>query len=178
MRFGLPGSPVRMRGGKAGMSVAIALGCFLAVAGGAPASGLRMSSEPPQPPPLLAQRGDAVAPASSGSYEWGGVIVDAGYPLPIHRRLAVAPGDRVSLRIGAPAVRVTVSLLHVSRDEPIGHQAGDVLARLSSRPVSPGRGRWVTKLPRDLERGNVLDVSVLYANSRGYADFWVGLRDN
>lgn len=176
MRFGLPGSPIRLSGSKAGMSVVIGLGCLLAIAGEAPASALKMSSEPPQPPPLLAQRDDAVVSASLGDYEWREVILDAGYPLPIRKRLPVSPGDRVSLRIGTPAARVVVSLLHVSRGEPIGHEAGDVLAQLSSRPVSPSRGRWVTKLPRDLKRGNVLDVSVLYANSRGYADFWVGLR--
>jgi len=177
MRFGLPGSSVRLSGSKAGMSVVLALGCLLAVAGGAPASALKMSREPAHPPPLSAKRGDAVVSASLGSYEWGGAIVDAGYPLPIHKRLPVSPGDRVSLRIGTPAARVVVSLLHVTGEEPIGHEAGDVLAHLGSRPVSSSRDRWVTKLPRDLKGGNVLDVSVQYANNpRGQADFWVGLR--
>jgi hypothetical protein len=176
MRFGLLGSPIRLSGNKAGMAVVIALGCLLAIAGRAPASDLGTSFEPPEPPPLSAKRGDAVVSASLGNYEWRGVIVDAGYPLRIHKRLPATPGGRVSLRIGTPAARVTVSLLHVTDERPIHHEAGDVLANLSSRPVSPGRGRWVTKLPRHLKSGNVLDVSVLYANNRGYADFWVGLR--
>jgi hypothetical protein len=178
MGFGLPGSPVRLSGSNAGMSLVIALGCLFAIAGGTPASALKMSGEPapPLPPPLSAKRGDAVVSATLGDYEWGEVISDAGYPLPIHKRLPVSPGDRVSLRSGSPAARVTVWLLHVADEEPIGHEAGDVLAHLSSRTVSSSRGRWVTKLPRDLKSGNVLDVSVLYANGRGYADFWVGLR--
>jgi hypothetical protein len=158
------------------MSAVIALGCLLAIASGASASSLRMSSQPAEPPPLVAKQGDAVVSASLGDYEWGGVISDAGYPLPIHKRLRVSPGDRVSLRFGAPAARVAVTLLHVTAEEPIHHEAGDVLAHLGSRPLSPGRGHWVTKLPRDLKSGNVLDVSVLYANGRGGADFWVGLR--
>ena len=176
MKLGLPGSPVRSSGRKAGMSVVVALGCLLSIAAGAPASALTMSSEPPQPPPLSAQRGDAVVSAVLGSYEWGEVIVDAAYPLPIRKRLPVSPSDRVSLGIGAPAARVTVSLLHVSPKEPIGHEAGDVLAHLTSRPVSSSRSRWVTKLPGDLKSGNVLDVSVQYAKNRGDADFWVGLK--
>lgn len=175
MSFGLPG-PARLSGVKAGISVVLALGCLLVVVAGALASPIRTSSAPPQPPPLSAHRGAAVVSASLGSYEWGEVISDAGYPLPIHKRLPVSPGDRVSLRIGAPAARVMVSLLHVTGEEPIGHVAGDVLAQLRSRPISPSRGRWLTKLPRRLKSGNVLDISVRYAKGRGDADFWVGLR--
>lgn len=164
-----------------GLSILIALGCLLAIAGGAPASDLGTSGEPPQPPPLSAKRCDAVVSASLGTYSWndpfsGEVIVDSAYPLPIHKRLTVSPGDRVSLQIGAPAARVTVSLLHVAGDAPIGHNAGDFLAKLRSNPASPNRSRWVTKLPGDLKRGNVLDVRVQYANNRGEADFWVGVR--
>ncbi|HEX2391870.1 MAG TPA: hypothetical protein VHI77_03015 [Solirubrobacterales bacterium] len=113
--------------------------------------------------------------ASLGTYCWNGsssaLCLDAGYPLPVRKRLSVSAGDRVSLRIGAPAARVAVSLLHVAGE------AEDALARLRSNPASPRRGTWVTKLPRDLMTGNVLDVSVEYADDQGDADFWVGLRE-
>ena len=169
--------PVRWRGGKTGIFVILVLGYLLAIAGVAPASDPGRIG---QPPLLSAKRGDAVVTATLGTYCWKGVsseiCVDDGYPLPIHKRLAVSPGDRVSLRIGVRAARVTVSLLHVAGDAPIGHEAGDVLAKLRSNPASPSRRRWATKLPSSLKTANVLDVSVQYANNRGDADFWVGLR--
>lgn len=172
MRFGLLGSPARLGGSKAGMLFVIALGCLLAIAGGALASDQRTSTQVPHPPPFSAKQGDAVVPATLGSYLWGGLLMDAGYPLPIHKRLTVSPGDKVSLRIGAPAARVEVSLDHVAGSD----DARPVVEKLATKPVSPSRSYWVTKLPRNLATGNLLDISVRYANNQGNADFWVGLR--
>ncbi len=177
MRLGLPGGPARLGGSKAGLSVVIALGCLLAIAGGAAAAEPGMSNHA-EPPPLTAKQGDAVVSATLGSYCWDNsvsvshaICVDVGYPLRIQKRLAVAPGGKLSLRVGIRAEHVEVSLRHVA-----GSDIGEVLAKLGSKPVSPSRSSWMTKLPRDLGTGNVLDVSVQYAGDRGNADFWVGLR--
>jgi hypothetical protein len=121
MRFGLSVSPVRLSGSKVGMAVVIALGCLLVIAGGALASDQRTSTQVPHPPPLSAKRGDAVVSATLGSYCWdhslsvsSELCVDTVYPLPVHKRLPASPGDKVSLRIGAPAAPVEVSLDHIA----------------------------------------------------------------
>ncbi len=157
---------------QARMSVAIALASLLAIAGGASASGPDGGS---QPPLVTAKRGDVVVPASRGSYCWkqsssSEICVDYDYPLSVHKRLAVSPGDSVSLRVGARAARVQVSLERVAGED------FQSVARLTAKPTSPSRRRWTTRLPHDVKAGNVLDVHVEYPNNRGEADFWVGLR--
>jgi hypothetical protein len=165
------------------ISVAIAFGCLFAAVGGSSPSVLRANGHLSEPPPLSVKRGDAVVSASLGTYCWNhpvsaAICADAGYPLAIHKRLAVAAGDRLVLRLGTSAAQVNVSLHKVASEPPRHHTAehDQLLARLSSRPISPSRGRWATRLPRKLKGGNILDVSVEYANGQGDADFWVGLR--
>jgi hypothetical protein len=148
----------------------ICLAWFVALLFAAPAA----AGAPGGPPPLSGEAAGAVVPATLGSYCWSNRssvgCADAAYPLPIRRRLAVSPGGRLWLRIGAPAAAVEVSLHHVEGD----HQ--ELLSKLSRKPASPARRRWEVKLPSDLELGNAVDISVEYADGRGDADFWLGLR--
>jgi hypothetical protein len=138
----------------------------LAVAGVAVAA----AGESKRPRKLVIAAGGDRVTATLGSYcvthGNSGECADALYPLRVHGRLEVRPGQRIELRTHDRQVaKVTVRGLRVhgrdvERSVRIAAVAGDRLSR-----------RIRVRLPEELDGVNRLDVSLRYRGS-GDADYW------
>ena len=160
----------RMRAiGIATAAVAVAAGAAFLL----PDAGARGAAERPRT--LLVENRGLMVKATVGSYCIAdanvGLCADAAYPLRVHGRLPVAPGERLKLRTRDRKIAtVGVSLLPVSggEDERVGWHA-------RARRAPGHRSRWVVRLPDDLGGASTLDVFMRYEGHIGDADYWAGL---
>ena len=125
---------------------------------------------------VVEAHGDKVR-ATTGSYCISernvAMCADAGYPLPVHGRLAVAGGDRVVLRLHDRRIaRVHVGLVRAD-DENFDYEYTGWGTR--ARPVKDHPRRAVFRLPADLEGANRLEVFLRYEENIGDVDYWAGL---
>jgi hypothetical protein len=144
---------------------------IVAIALVAAASAFGAAAGGERPRPLVVAAGGDLARATLGSYcvsdGDSGMCSDSAYPLRVHGRLEVMPGQEIELRTHDPAIgEVSAGLLRVRGDRirSVGHS-------LRGEPV-PGHPRRFTVTPAAVGDANRLDVFVRYAGGAGDADYW------
>ena len=127
------------------------------------------------------QTNNGVVPATLGSYcversepdgSGTGICADSRYPLKVHGRLDVKPGQRFALRTHDRSIRtIRMGLIKVHNGNVIGTGPS-----FGASPRSGHPARWVASLPNDLKGSNRIDIQLIYKHHIGDADYWAGLR--
>lgn len=136
-----------------------------------------------RPRPIELQTSAQSVSATRGSYcvsstdphspqEGTGICADAAYPLPVHSRLRLKPGQLLALRthdLAIGSIRISLERVHGDDFEDIGEG-------FSARPRAGHPARWIAKLPDDPRGANRIDIFLRYKHRFGDASFSAGLK--